>query len=86
MKVQFTVQHNAMIFNTVRTQDYFITNIVVKMDTVGLTRERCNSHFLNFKLHVVLSTPMLYRGNISLESFVVFNRLYIVIHFQIISK
>jgi hypothetical protein len=40
MKVQFTVQHKAKIFNTVRTQDYFITNIVVKMDTVDLMRER----------------------------------------------
>jgi hypothetical protein len=59
-KIQFIVEHNAKIFNTVRTQDYFITKIVVKMDTVGLTRERYNSRFLNVKFHVVLSTPMLY--------------------------
>jgi hypothetical protein len=40
MKIQFAVYHNAKIFNTVRTQDYFITNIVVKMDTVGVMRKR----------------------------------------------
>jgi hypothetical protein len=38
------------------------------MDTIGLTRERFNSRFLNVKFHVVL-TPMLYRVNVSLESF-----------------
>jgi hypothetical protein len=51
------------------------------MDTVGLTRERYNSGFLNVKFHVVLSTPMLYRVIVSLESFTLFNRLYDAIHF-----
>jgi hypothetical protein len=82
MKIQFTVWRNAKIFKAVRTQDYFITNIVVKMDTVGLTRELYNSRFLNVKFHVVLSTPMLYRVNVSLESFTVFNWLYVAIKFR----
>jgi hypothetical protein len=68
-------EQNTKIFNTVRTQDYFITNIIVKMDTVGLTRERYNSGFLNVKSDVVASTPMLYRVNVSLDSFTVFSRL-----------
>jgi hypothetical protein len=56
------------------------------MDTVGLTRERYNYRFLNVKSHVVLSTPMLYRVNVSLDSFTAFSRLYVAIHFQIINK
>jgi hypothetical protein len=55
--------------------------MVVKTDTVGLMRERYNSGFLNVKFHVVLSTPMLYCVNVSLESFTVFNRLYVAINF-----
>jgi hypothetical protein len=52
------------------------------MDTVGLTRDRYNSRFLNVKFHVVLSTPVLYRVNVSLDSFTV-NRLYVAINFEI---
>jgi hypothetical protein len=52
------------------------------MDIDGLTRERYNSRFLNVKFHVVLSTPMSYRVNVSLESFTVVNRLHVAIIFR----
>jgi hypothetical protein len=54
MEIQLTVWHNAKIFNTVRMQDYYITDIVVKMDTVGLMCERYNSGFMNINKLIII--------------------------------